>query len=201
VRADWPGESVSRIPNWLYTDPEVYAREQARIFGGRSWCYVGLGVEVPGPGDFKRSFVGERPVILVRDDAGALRVLENRCAHRGLQLCLRPHGRVRELVCPYHQWTYDLTGRLVGVPFRRGVKGQGGMPPEFQLEAHALGSLAVAERHGVVFASFDAGTEPLADYLGPASASRCTARSSSRSGPGASGASTFTAATQSRVWP
>ncbi len=168
MRADWPGEGVSRIPNWLYTDPEVYAREQARIFGGRSWCYVGLAVEVPEPGDFKRSFVGERPVVLLRDDEGILRVLENRCAHRGLQLCRSPHGNARELVCPYHQWTYDLKGRLVGVPFRRGVRGQGGMPPEFRLEAHALGPLAVAERHGVVFASFDPQTEPLAEYLGPA---------------------------------
>jgi salicylate 5-hydroxylase large subunit len=74
---------------------------------------------------------------------------------------------MREIMCPYHQWTYDLSGKLIGVPFRRGVKGQGGMPADFKLEEHGLRRLKVARRHGVVFASFAETIEPLEDYFSP----------------------------------
>jgi salicylate 5-hydroxylase large subunit len=163
----WPADGVARVPFWVYSDPELYAREQERIFRGPAWCYVALAAELPKPGDFLRTAIGDRPVIVVRDERGELAVLENRCAHRGLQLCTAPRGNARELVCPYHQWTYDLRGTLVGVPFLRGVKGQGGMPPDFRREDHGLRRLRVHERHGVVFASFDAETPPFEAFLGP----------------------------------
>jgi salicylate 5-hydroxylase large subunit len=162
----WPKEGVSRIPYWVYTDPEIYAREQERIFCGRSWAYVALEAEIPTPGDFKRSSIGDKPVIVVRDEAGAVNVVENRCAHRGAQFCQRPLGHATEFMCPYHQWTYNLQGDLIGVPFRRGVKKQGGMPADFDLQDHGLRKLQVATRHGVVFASFAADVEPLEEYLG-----------------------------------
>lgn len=163
----WPEPSSARIPFRVYTDPDVYAREQQRIFGGPFWSYVGLAAEVPAPGSFKRSWVGDRSVILVRDQDGTLQVLGNRCAHRGVELCKESFGTVRELMCPYHQWTYDLRGQLKAVPFRRGLRKQGGMPDDFCMEAHALPRLQVAERHGVVFASFGSDLPSLATYLGP----------------------------------
>lgn len=75
-------------------------------------------------------------------------------------------GSVKEFVCPDHQWTYDFTGRLLGLPFRRGYRGQGGMPADFCPEEHGLQRLAVTSRHGVVFASFGAPDETLETYLG-----------------------------------
>lgn len=100
-----------------------------------------------------------------------MRVVENVCAHRGVQFCRERSGNRSEFVCPYHQWNYDLQGNLIGVPFRRGVKQDGrvngGMPPDFKPEEHGLTKLAVACRNGVVFASFDHDVEPLEDYLGP----------------------------------
>ena len=57
----WPEEGISRIPYWVYTDPGVYELEQKRIFQGPTWNYVGLEVELPNPGDFKCTFVGECP--------------------------------------------------------------------------------------------------------------------------------------------
>ena len=115
--------------------------------------------------------MGERSVILLRDQDGQVRVVENVCAHRGVQFCRERHGNRSEFVCPYHQWNYDLQGNLIGVPFRRGVKQDGkvngGMPPDFKPEEHGLTKLAVACRNGVVFASFDHEVEPLEDYLGP----------------------------------
>jgi salicylate 5-hydroxylase large subunit len=70
-------------------------------------------------------------------------------------------------MCPYHQWTYDLKGDLIGVPFRRGLKKQGGMPADFDPKRHGLRKLKVACRHGVVFASFADALEPLDEYFGP----------------------------------
>ena len=163
----WPPEGSSRVPFWVYTDPAIYEHEQARIFGGPSWSYVGLTAEIPAAGDFKRTWIGDKPVVLVRDREGAVHVLLNRCAHRGVQLCQRNFGNVPEFMCPYHQWTYNLQGNLVGVPFRRGLRKQGGMPPDFSLDAHALQTLRVVERHGVIFASFDAGMPSFDEYLGP----------------------------------
>ena len=75
-------------------------------------------------------------------------------------------GTTQRFVCPYHQWTYNLAGSLVAVPFRRGVKGKGGMPADFKLEEHNLRSLNVAVRHGVVFASFVDDVDSIEDYLG-----------------------------------
>ena len=162
----WPDAGSSRIPNWVYTDPDIFAREERRIFAGQSWLYVCLESEIPEPGDFKRSRLGTVETVAVRDAAGEIAVLVNRCAHRSAQFCSAPRGTVKEFVCPYHQWTYDLGGKLLGVPFRRGFRGQGGMPADFRPDEHGLQRLAVTCRHGVVFASFAPETEPLEDYLG-----------------------------------
>jgi salicylate 5-hydroxylase large subunit len=171
ARLDWGDAPTSRTPGWVYTDPEVYREELERFFYQGHWCYVGLECEVPEPGDFKRSVVGERSVIMVRDGGGEIRVVENRCAHRGVAFCRERHGRVKSFTCPYHQWNYNLQGELTGLPFRRGVRQdgqvQGGMPADFRLEDHGLTQLRVARRGGAVFASFDAGVESFEDYLGP----------------------------------
>lgn len=162
----WPPDGVARIPYWVYTDPEIYALEQARIFRGPSWSYVALACEIPEPGDFVRTSVGETPVVVVRDKGGQVRVVVNRCAHRGAMFCREPYGRVTRFECPYHQWTYGLDGRLLGVPFRKGLDGQGGMPADFDASCNGLEVLRVAERHGVVFASFADDVESFEDYLG-----------------------------------
>ena len=162
----WPDGGTSRVPYWVYTDPDVYRREQERIFQGPTWNYVALAAEVPEPGDFTRTTVGEVPVVVTRDRRGELNAVVNRCAHRGLQFCVAPSGHTTTFTCPYHQWSYDLTGRLLGVPFKKGVNGHGGMPADFVNADHGLARLRVAERHGVVFASFDADPPLFEEYLG-----------------------------------
>ena len=167
----WEREETSRIPFLAYTSEALHKRELERFFYNKHWCYVGLEAEVPNPGDFKRTAIGERSVILTRAADGGIHVVENVCAHRGMRFCRERHGNRKEFVCPYHQWSYTLKGDLQGVPFRRGVKqdGQvvGGMPADFNTAEHGLTKLKVATRGGVVFASFDADVEPLEDYLGP----------------------------------
>ena len=175
----WSQTGSSRIPFWVYTDAQLYQRELDKIFYGAHWSYIGLEVEIPTTGDFKLSHVGERQVLMVRDrvapkdratDSG-IRVVENRCAHRGVRFCQTQHGNARSFVCPYHQWTYKLNGDLAGLPFKDGVKDgdciNGGMPPGFELKDHGLTKLRVAVLHGLVFATFSEDTEPLLDYLGP----------------------------------
>jgi anthranilate 1,2-dioxygenase large subunit len=163
----WPGDDLTRIPDWVYTDQGVYEREVERIFHGRTWNYVALEAEIPNAGDFIRSNVGPTPVVVSRAKDGAVHVFENRCTHRAAEFCRELTGNVKEFVCPYHQWTYDLTGKLQGVPFRRGVAGAGGMPKEFSPADHNPRQLAVTTHRGVVFASYAEDMEPLADYLGP----------------------------------
>jgi salicylate 5-hydroxylase large subunit len=180
----WTEAGSSRIPFWAYTDAQLYQRELEKIFYGDHWCYVGLEVEIPNTGDYKLSWIGERQVILVRDrvapkdratDTG-VRVVENRCAHRGVRFCQQPQGNARSFVCPYHQWTYKLNGDLAGLPFKDGVPAtddsgaacvNGGMPGDFDLKQHGLTKLRVAVLHGLVFATFSDSAPPLADYLGP----------------------------------
>ena len=169
--ATWPDDGVHRIPYPTYTRRDTYEEELARLFYRGHWCYVGLEAEIPNAGDFKRTSIGERSVIMVRDRDAAIHVVENVCAHRGVAFCRENFGNRGEFTCPYHQWTYALDGRLLGVPLMRGVKidgvVQGGMPQGFKRDDHGLQRLAVAIRNGVVFASFDTAVEPLEDYLGP----------------------------------
>ena len=83
-----------------------------------------------------------RRVVVARGQDGAIHVFENRCAHRAAEFCRELTGNTKEFVCPYHQWTYELTGALRAVPFRRGVAGKGGMPTDFDMTAHGLDAAA-----------------------------------------------------------
>ena len=162
----WPGRRDTRAFLGLLRSPGLRAGDEPYFLWGE------LGLRGPGggnptAGDFKQVTIGDRPVVLVRDEAGAVHVFVNRCAHRGVKFCRVPSGNVQRFTCPYHQWTYDLQGRLRGVPFHRGLKHQGGMPADFSREAYGLEALQVTVRHGAVFASFSAQVEPFADYLGP----------------------------------
>lgn len=162
----WPDEGVARAPYWVYTDREVYAREQTAIFRGSSWHYLGLEAEVPVEGAFKTTWIGEQPVVLTRAEDGTLHALLNRCAHRGNMVCREAFGTTKKLHCVYHAWNYNLKGELTSAAFRHGLRGEGGLPKDFQLADHGLHKLRVASFCGLVFASFAADTPPLEDWLG-----------------------------------
>jgi nitrite reductase/ring-hydroxylating ferredoxin subunit len=150
-----------RIHASLYTDPRVFADEMERIFR-RGWVFVGHDSEIPRPGDFVRRHVGREPVIMVRGQEGAVAVLANRCAHRGTLLCARERGSVRTFTCPYHGWTYDLGGNLIGVPYPGGYAG-------FDKAQHGLAQAPrVSSYRGFVFASLCETGGPLAEHLGSA---------------------------------
>ena len=96
VNPEWEGDKTSRIPFWVYTTESLHQKELEKFFYNKHWCYVGLEAEIPNPGDFRRSVVGERSVIMVRDQDGGINVLENVCAHRGLRFCRQRHGHAKD---------------------------------------------------------------------------------------------------------
>jgi len=167
VKIPWPRDDFSRIPYWLYHDRDVYRQEQEVIFKGKAWSFVGLEAEIPAPGDFRTTFVGETPVIVHRAQDGHLHAMVNRCAHRGALVRRETHGNAREHICIYHRWCYSEDGTLTGLPFKRGIRGQGGMDPDFDQSRHGLQKLRAESFAGAIFVTFDDRTEPLQDYLGP----------------------------------
>jgi len=130
------------------------------------WCYVALEAELPNPGDFKSTFIGDTPVVVSRDKDGSLHAFVNRCAHRGALVCREMKGNRASHVCVYHQWSYDHKGSLVGIPYRRGINGNGGYPADFKPEQHGLQTLRVESYRGVVFGTFAKDMESVADYMG-----------------------------------
>ena len=161
----WPAPDFSRVPYRVFADDEVYAKEQARVFRGPVWCYLALEAEIPKPGDFLTTFVGDSPIVVNRAGDRSLHAFANRCAHRGTQLVRERCGNRTSHTCIYHHWCYDLEGNLIGVPFQRGLKGKGGMPEDFDRADHGLQTLTVAAYRGVIFGSFDHAVEPLEAYL------------------------------------
>ena len=161
------GRDGSRVPYAVFTSQEIYDREQALIFRGPTWSFLGLEAEIPQPGDFKSTFIGDTPVVMTRDEDGALAAWVNRCAHRGAIVCRQARGNASSHSCVYHQWRYDSRGDLYGVPFLRGLRGQAGMPADFDRAAHGLRKLRVDSYAGLVFATFSDTVGSLADYIGP----------------------------------
>ncbi len=164
---NWPEADGSRTPYAVFSDPAIYAREIARIWRGETWSFLALEAEIPEPGDYKSTYVGDIPVVVTRTRHGELAGWVNRCAHRGAKVCRFSRGNAKLHTCVYHQWSYDQTGRLVGVPFGRGHKGQPGMPEGFAAADHGLQALRVESYRGLVFGTFSPTVCNLAEYIGP----------------------------------
>ncbi len=112
-----------RVHRDLYLSEEIFALEQRHFFAN-TWSYLGHASEVPEAGDYVTREIAGRPLVLVRQADGGLRVLYNRCAHKGTQLVTDASGNVgRHFRCPYHAWTYRLDGAPMGVPLKAGYDG------------------------------------------------------------------------------
>ncbi|ENS83413.1 aromatic ring-hydroxylating oxygenase subunit alpha [Brucella melitensis] len=108
---------TGRDPNFsleqkFYTDPDYYKLDLENIFY-KNWLFVGHDCELPKTGSYMTVQIGAYPVIIVRDAQGGIRAFHNSCRHRGSRICSAEKGTAAKLVCPYHQWTYELDGRLL----------------------------------------------------------------------------------------
>ncbi|MBY0269421.1 MAG: aromatic ring-hydroxylating dioxygenase subunit alpha [Burkholderiales bacterium] len=166
----WPQEGYTRVPLQVFADHEIYSWEQDLIFRGPTWSFLGLEVEIPEPGDYITTFIGDSPIIVVRTADGGINALVNRCVHKGSIICYEPKGsrkRAHNFVCPYHNWIYDFEGGLKTIAFEKGIQDKGGMPEDFDKSKHRLIRLRVDTIRGLIFGTFPEATPPLRDYLGP----------------------------------
>jgi Rieske 2Fe-2S family protein len=148
------------LPGRYYTDPAIFELEKRNIFE-RQWQYVCRAEDVPAPGRFVRTVIGNENVIVVRGRDGELRAFLNVCRHRGSTLCLTDSGDVgRSIRCPYHSWTYRLDGSLMSAPNWRSMAAAD--KADFGLHPVHLG-----EWHGMVWLNLAENPEPLEDLVWP----------------------------------
>lgn len=145
----------------IFVDKNIYKREMEQIFA-RAWNFMCHESQIPKPGDFFRTYIGEDSVIATRDKEGNLQVLLNTCPHRGNPLCKAEMGSARSFTCNYHGWTFSLDGKLKGVP---GLKKY--YQDDLNREEWGLSKAAKVESYkGFVFATMDPNAPSLEDYLG-----------------------------------
>lgn len=152
-----PLDHARPLPARAFVDEEVFAFEEARVFG-RSWICVGRADEVELPGQWLRETVGGEPVLVVRGPDLRLRAFFDVCRHRGASLVGRAScGRTARLECPYHGWTYELDGRLRVAPF---------VAPTLDRTKHGLREVHVDVWRGFVFVTLDGDAPALETWLG-----------------------------------
>ncbi|MFA7523425.1 MAG: Rieske 2Fe-2S domain-containing protein, partial [Halothiobacillaceae bacterium] len=146
----------------IYTDQDIYDMEQEMIFG-RSWLLLGHETHVRKPGDFLATYMGEDPVIMVRQKDGSIKVFLNQCRHRSMKLCREDHGQAKNFTCSYHGWAHDIAGNLISVPFEERAFGK-------VLDKTEWGprQARVETYKGLVFANWDAMAPSLREWMSDA---------------------------------
>jgi len=145
---------IDALPQSSYTDPDVLARELATVFA-QDWVVVGRAGLIPEAGDYFTAMVGMKPVIIMRQQDGSISAMGNFCLHRYAQL-LQGAGHTKRIVCPYHHWTYQMSGSLMGVPDRKGFE-------KDKITDRALVKLACEVHLGFVYVSLKHDLPPVAE--------------------------------------
>lgn len=152
-----------RVSRALYTDPDVFEVELARIFG-TAWIYLGHESQLKAPGDFFRTRLGRDRIIVARHTDGKIHAFHNRCAHRGAEVCHVDRGNTNAFVCPYHAWTFGTDGSFGSMPLPAAYgRDLSERREDFGLERVAR----VASYRGFIFGSKAANGADLEDFLGP----------------------------------
>jgi phenylpropionate dioxygenase-like ring-hydroxylating dioxygenase large terminal subunit len=152
-----------RVHRDLYTSEELFALEQRHFFAN-TWNFVGHASQVPNAGDYLAVTIAGRPLVMVRQADGGVRVLHNRCAHKGTELVSDGCGNTgRFFRCPYHAWTYKLDGALLAIPMKQGYEGTRLKECE---SARGMEPVNCAVYRDFVFARINDGGPAFEDYCG-----------------------------------
>jgi len=156
VRDD--GSSVSRR---VFVDRDLHEQELLNLFG-RSWLFLAHDTQLPEAGDYLTTFMGEDPVLVIRQTDGSVKAFLNVCSHRGPLLCLAEEGNAKNFTCHYHGWSFGIDGRLLQVP-REGADGYHGT-----LDKDTLGlpEIRVESYKGLYFGTLDDDAPSLLEFLG-----------------------------------
>lgn len=148
------------LPAWTYDDPDFFAAEAEHVFRP-SWQLVCHESDIARPGDWHTlDYLGES-VIVTRGNDGAVRAFTNICRHRGSRIVDGASGCAKKLVCPYHAWTYELDGRLSGVPDRQDY-------PGLDTSRHGLAPVDLESWRGFLFVRLsDDGGPGVAQMMAP----------------------------------
>ena len=159
-----PIEDASGLPNALYHDPDMLAEERDRILG-KTWSGIGFAGDLSTLGYVKPiTFMG-LPLVIVRGQDDVIRVFHNVCSHRGMIL-INTAGPVQgNIRCPYHSWTYDLTGQLKGTPHLGGVGVH--KLDHFNCEQHGMKQLSSSVWFDIVFVNLDGQAQPFEQFIAP----------------------------------
>ncbi|WP_210529570.1 aromatic ring-hydroxylating oxygenase subunit alpha [Rubellimicrobium arenae] len=133
-----PGTSLARP---FYVSPEAHDADLRHIWT-KEWIFAASAAEMPKAGSYVTLQIGAYPIVIVRGADGAIRAFHNSCRHRGSRICSEAKGTSPKLVCPYHQWTYELDGRLLWAR---------DMGPDFEPTKHGLKPIHATVTAGMVF--------------------------------------------------
>jgi choline monooxygenase len=159
-----PIAEASGLPSYWYTAPAALETEFSQVFS-KNWFCLGFAKDISHPGDAKPVEVLGRPLLMLRDRAGVVRVFHNVCIHRGMTLLQKPTRNLRVLRCPYHHWCYDLSGALSATP---NVGGAGIHEHESVPKAgKGLTEVPSAVWFDMVFVNLDGNAQPFDQFIAP----------------------------------
>ena len=145
----------------IFMDQEIYEQELERIFA-KCWLYLGHETQIPSPGDYFTTSMGEDPILVTHNTKGKIQAFLNSCKHRGMTVCRSETGNAKTFRCPYHGWTYSTEGKLVNVP-----RMEAAYKNELKTEEWGLHEVTKFTNYkGMLWATWDSNAPSFEDYLG-----------------------------------
>ena len=149
-------ERTFSLPQPFYNDERLFEIDMQEIFQ-KEWLIAGMTCEIPTKGNFLTLQVGKNPIIVIRGAEGQVHAFHNVCRHRGSRLCTSEKGKVAKLVCHYHQWTYELDGRLLFAGTEMGA--------DFDMKQYGLKPVNVKTAGGYIFISLAENPPAIDEFL------------------------------------